>query len=108
MPFAIIDFIYEVTQIPCLENQKFICQSSLFSDFAQLDAQVTEIIKKSTGNMLNKNLLNIFHLYSSNIKTVISCLEGNVPEIYENLSTSNLCQYFVKIVEFFITHLPTL
>ncbi len=108
MPFAIIDFIYEVTQIPCLTNQKFICQSTLFSDFAQLEPQINEVIKKSSPLTINRILVNIFQLYSSNIKTVISCLEGNVPQIYESLSTPNLCLYFVKVVEFFITHLPTL
>lgn len=108
MPFAIVDFIYEVTQIPCIENQIFICQSTLFSDFAQLDAQVNDIIKKSSPITISKNLVNIFHLYSSNIKIVISCLEGNVPQIYENLSSPNLCLYYVKLVQFFITHVPTL
>jgi hypothetical protein len=57
--------------------------------------------------MINKNLVNIFQLYSSNIRTVISCLEGNVPKIYAALSTDKLCEYFVRVVKFFIDNLPT-
>lgn len=45
VPFAIIDFIYEVTQIPCLKNQVYICKSTLFSDFAQLEQQISSMIK---------------------------------------------------------------
>lgn len=74
VPFAIIDFIYEVTQIPCLFNQEFICQSTLFQDFADLGPQINKIVEKSDKYTLNKNLVNIFQLYSSNIRTVISCL----------------------------------
>jgi hypothetical protein len=46
VPISIIDFIYEVTQIPCLPNQLFICKSSLFSDFAMLERHITDIIDK--------------------------------------------------------------
>ena len=43
--FSIIDFIYEVTQIPCLENQLFICKSSWFADFAFLEQQISDKIE---------------------------------------------------------------
>lgn len=46
VPFSIIDFIYEVTQIPCLENQIFICRSTLFSDFAGLEQLIDGLIEK--------------------------------------------------------------
>ncbi len=37
VPLAIVDFIYEVTQIPCVNNQLFLCKNtSYFHDFAQL------------------------------------------------------------------------
>lgn len=41
VPVSIIDFIYEVTQIPCLDNQLFICKNtSFFSDFATLQTTI--------------------------------------------------------------------
>jgi hypothetical protein len=46
VPFSIIDFLYEVTQIPCLKNQLFICESSLFSDFAVLELHIDNLIQK--------------------------------------------------------------
>ncbi len=46
VPFSIIDFIYEVTQIPCLDNQIFLCRSSLFSDFAALEQTIDGLIEK--------------------------------------------------------------
>jgi len=36
VPFSIINFIIEVTQIPCISNQLFLCESSFFHDFANL------------------------------------------------------------------------
>lgn len=82
MPVSIIDFIYEVTQIPCLDNQLFICRSSLFSDFAALELTIDGLIEKKELEPSPRNILIIFSLYSSNIKNVISCLEGNISDIF--------------------------
>lgn len=45
VPFSIIDFIIEVTQIPCIQNQLFLCQSSFFHDFAALEGEIDIAVK---------------------------------------------------------------
>jgi len=44
VPFSIINFIIEVTQIPCINNQLFLCESSYFHDFANLEIEISRQI----------------------------------------------------------------
>jgi hypothetical protein len=55
-----------------------------------------------------ENIGIIIKLYSLNIKNVISCLEGNMNEIYKELSSEDLSKYFVASLAFYIRHIPTL
>ena len=49
VPFAIVDFINEVTSIPCVKNQLFLCKdTSYFHDFAQLKRNISAQINKKT------------------------------------------------------------
>lgn len=41
VPFAIVDFINEVTRIPCIRNQLYLCEdTTYFEDFANLQKMV--------------------------------------------------------------------
>jgi hypothetical protein len=71
-----------------------------------LELLIDGLIEKKELEASYKNILIIFSLYSSNIKNVISCLEGNIGPIFESLSSDVLCKYFVRVLSFYIRYLP--
>lgn len=76
VPLAIVDFIYEVTQIPCVNNQLFLCKNTTyFHDFAQLQKNVSELIAEKVFKSKDIKMLNYF--FAFNIRNCISCLQGN-------------------------------
>ncbi len=116
VPFSIINFIIEVTQIPCISNQLFLCESSYFHDFANLEMEIEKQLK-SEANPANRekwiaatreNVGVINKLYSLCVNNVISCLEGNRRKIYNFLSSEDLSRFFVKCLSFYVKYLPLL
>lgn len=55
-----------------------------------------------------KNIQIINKLYSLCIKNIISCLEGNMEQIYILLSSEDLCRFFIKCLSFYVQYLPLL
>lgn len=109
VPFSIINFIIEVTQIPCISNQLFLCESSFFHDFANLEAEIENQLKsEKIDPKIRGNIEIINKLYSLCINNVISCLEGNKRKIYNFLSSEDLCKFFVRCLSFYVKYLPML
>jgi|JI6StandDraft_1071083.scaffolds.fasta_scaffold25146_2 inositol 1,4,5-triphosphate receptor type 3 len=70
LPLSLIDFLNEVTQLPCIENQITLCKGTFFEDVCLVQKT------KTTGEQseFEKTLLSIFN---KSIDIALSCLEGN-------------------------------
>ena len=97
-----------MTQIPCIHNQLFLCESSFFHDFANLETVIDMQLKEKLISDDIDNITIINKLYSLCIKNVISCLEGNMEQIYNLLSSEDLCRFFVNCFSFYVRYLPIL
>lgn len=104
MSYAIVDFIYEVTQIPCVNNQLFLCKNtSYFHDFAQLER--TTQINIAENRLSKKEIKLLSDFFARNIKNCISCLQGNHEEIRQSLIADDLPSYYVETFGLFINEL---
>jgi hypothetical protein len=43
VPLTVLDFINEINQIPCEENQKTLCKTTFFEDFCYMASYMSDI-----------------------------------------------------------------
>ena len=100
IPSFMLDFLVEVIQLPCLENQIALCKSTFFEDACYLSSFF--MIKVNQVNRLFEtadDLNELQELYNKILIAVMSVLEGNDEKIYEDLQAkleSNFLIDFIK------------
>ncbi|KAL4426931.1 hypothetical protein ABPG74_012931 [Tetrahymena malaccensis] len=120
IPIIISEFLIEVAQVPCLQNQISLCQTSYFEDISLLSQFIEVIIiqikiffiinlnqKKqmeektkiliSFNSQQPEDQINLLDLYSKAIQTALVVFEGNDPQIYEEVM-SKISIEFMQIV----------
>ncbi|KAL4465345.1 hypothetical protein ABPG72_016746, partial [Tetrahymena utriculariae] len=102
IPIIISEFLIEVAQVPCLQNQISLCQTSYFEDISLL-SQFIEQMEEKTSALISFNSkqpeeeINLLDLYSKAIQTALVVFEGNDPQIYEEVM-SKISVEFMQIV----------
>lgn len=81
LPFKIINFLNEIAQIPCYENQLELAESTFFGDVCDfiLNRQHLAEIKSSAREATLKEIIIIIEEF---LKVVVSLLESNKEDIY--------------------------
>ncbi|EAR82683.2 MIR domain protein (macronuclear) [Tetrahymena thermophila SB210] len=102
IPIIISEFLIEVAQVPCLQNQISLCQTSYFEDISLL-SQFIEQVEEKTKTLISFNSqqpeeeINLLDLYSKAIQTALVVFEGNDPQIYEEVM-SKISVEFMQII----------
>lgn len=81
-----LDFVTEITQLPCLENQLTLCKTTFFED----SCYMSQFFHSKTNQMdrlfeLPEDIVNLQELYNKVIMAAMSVLEGNDERIYEEI-----------------------
>lgn len=92
LPLSLIDFLNEVTQLPCIQNQITLCKGTFFEDVCLVQKT------KTTGerSAFESTLLSIFN---KSIDIALSCLEGNEERIFDDLSRKVESFFLVRLIE---------
>lgn len=81
----LLDFINEVTQLPCVENQMDLCKSSYFEDVCFMEAFMTEE-KRSLRLIEDKEDVDkLYEIYNKTVSLALSNMEGNKTTIFEQI-----------------------
>lgn len=105
VPIAIVNFINEVTSIPCVNNQLYLCKdTSYFHDFALLERTVNKAILSNAFS--KENISQLKEFFACNIRNCISCLQGNHEEIRKSLVVDDLPNYYIHVFTLFVRELP--
>ena len=86
IPNFMLDFLIEVIQLPCLENQLTLCRSTFFEDvcyLSQFFASQENLESRLFHSSVDIQCLQ--ELYNKILIAVMSVLEGNDDRIYEDL-----------------------
>lgn len=86
------EFVIEVTQIPCITNQRELCNTSIFQD---IRSYIDKEIDVAAKDVVNESVL---YLMDFVINVGLSLLEGNEDTIYDNLLKSLDAKFLCKIL----------
>lgn len=85
IPLFLLDFVNEVTQLPCVDNQVTFCKSTFLEDlcfmetFMTREKQITMLIESK------ENVDELFEIYNKSVSLVLSNMEGNDDTIFEQI-----------------------
>ncbi|CAK78094.1 unnamed protein product (macronuclear) [Paramecium tetraurelia] len=100
VPIYILDFILEVVQVPCLENQITLCKTTFFEDVCYLVQQLSIRQNQEQRGLLSKpeGMQALFNIYNKIIIIIMSVLEGNDDRIQEDLQKKIDPKFLIEIV----------
>lgn len=105
LPLSVLDFINEINQIPCEENQKTLCKTTFFEDFCYMASYLSDIdnqkerrFVKIEGMGVQIYLEPLYEIYNKCINIVICVLEGNDDTIFRELSTKLENKFLMEII----------
>ena len=76
IPKYILGFIGEISQIPCLENQKSFMKSTYFEDLSYMASYFISAKNQTFRKFQEKDLGELFNIYEESIKLALSNFEG--------------------------------
>jgi len=85
IPLFLLDFVNEVTQLPCFENQVTFCKSTFLEDlcfmetFMTKEKQITMLIESK------ENVDELYQIYNKSVSLVLSNMEGNDDVVFEQI-----------------------
>jgi hypothetical protein len=85
IPLFLLDFVNEVTQLPCVDNQVTFCKSTFLEDlcfmetFMTKEKQITMLIESK------ENVDDLFQIYNKSVSLVLSNMEGNDDILFEQI-----------------------
>jgi hypothetical protein len=85
IPLFLLDFVNEVTQLPCVENQVTFCKSTFLEDLCFMEAFMT---KEKQITMLiesKENVDELFDIYNKSVSLVLSNMEGNDDVVFDQI-----------------------
>jgi hypothetical protein len=89
LPSCVLDFINEINQIPCEDNQKTLCKTTFFEDFCYMASYLSDIDNQKERRFVKIEGMNVqmfleplYEIYNKCINIVICVLEGNDDSIY--------------------------
>lgn len=100
IPSFMLDFLIEVIQLPCLENQITLCKSTFFEDACYLSQFFLN--KQNQQNRLfekSDDLNELQELYNKILIAVMSVLEGNDEKIYEDLQHKLESRFLIDFIK---------
>ena len=94
LPLSVLDFINEINQIPCEDNQKTLCKTTFFEDFCYMASYLSDQENLKERRFVKISGMNVQYfveplseIYIKCINIVICVLEGNDESIYRELAT---------------------
>ncbi|CAD8065958.1 unnamed protein product [Paramecium primaurelia] len=102
VPIYILDFILEVVQVPCLENQITLCKTTFFEDVCYLVQQLSDKQNQEQRGLLIEpecqGMQALFNIYNKIIIIIMSVLEGNDERIQEDLQKKIDPKFLIEII----------
>ncbi|KAM3129578.1 hypothetical protein pb186bvf_018329 [Paramecium bursaria] len=93
----ILDFIIEIIQVPCLQNQLTLCKTTFFEDSCYLLQHLS-----SNQNLQQRQLDDrkdqLQNIYDKILMVIMSALEGNDEKIYEDLQNKLEPKFLQEII----------
>ncbi|CAD8078308.1 unnamed protein product [Paramecium sonneborni] len=103
VPIYILDFILEVVQVPCLENQITLCKTTFFEDVCYLVQQLSIRQNQEQRGFLEdlegQGMQALFNIYNKIIIIIMSVLEGNDERIQEDLQKKIDPKFLIEIIK---------
>ncbi|CAD8077595.1 unnamed protein product [Paramecium sonneborni] len=97
IPIYILDFILEVVQVPCLENQITLCKTTFFEDVCYLVQQLSIEKNQEQRGLKDSGMQSLFNIYNKIIIIIMSVLEGNDERIQEDLQKKIDPKFLIEI-----------
>ncbi|CAD8133692.1 unnamed protein product [Paramecium octaurelia] len=99
IPASILDFINEVIQLPCIENQITLCHTTFFEDvsnmahfFANKSNQLQRLFDTED------DLQELQELFNKILQTVLLVLEGNEEKIYKDIQNKLEASFLISFL----------
>lgn len=64
LPLSLIYFIYEVTQLPCIDNQIALCKGTFYEDICRVNRELSDDIAKEMAGLGNEESKIILRIYN--------------------------------------------
>ncbi|CAD8049274.1 unnamed protein product [Paramecium sonneborni] len=99
IPASILDFINEVIQLPCIENQITLCHTTFFEDVSNMAHFFT-----NKSNQLQRlfdtedDLQELQELFNKILQTVLLVLEGNEEKIYKDIQNKLEASFLISFL----------
>ena len=77
LPLSLIYFIYEVTQVPCIDNQIALCKGTFYEDVCRVNRELRDSKVIEAANIGDEEKSILLRTYNKSIEMALSCLEGN-------------------------------
>ncbi|CAD8053653.1 unnamed protein product [Paramecium sonneborni] len=100
IPQSMLDFVNEVIQLPCIDNQITLCNTTFFEDASHMAQFFND--KSNQINRLFENsedLQELQELQNKILQAVLSVLEGNEEKIYKDLSNKLEAQFLINFLQ---------
>lgn len=100
IPQFMIDFLIEIIQLPCLDNQIMLCKTTFYEDACYMNR-----FFQSRANQVSRKfekpdeLWDLQELYNKIFISVISVLEGNDEKIYDDLQNKLEPKFLIDFME---------
>ena len=85
IPLNLLDFINEVTQLPCVENQITLCKSSYFEDVCFMETSMTKEKRELRLILENEDRDKLYEIYNKTVGLALSNMEGNKAIIFQQI-----------------------
>lgn len=109
IPEKILDFINEIAQIPCYDNQTELSKSTFFEDICQFVSDITTFVRtrssatRSNPKYTEEQFLQLYPhvvvIIERFLRIIVSLLESNIDEIYESFINKLDLHFFRKVTE---------
>ncbi|KAM3147677.1 hypothetical protein pb186bvf_000005 [Paramecium bursaria] len=100
IPSSIMDFLIEIIQLPCVDNQINLCHTTFFEDVSHM-SKVMSDPKNQKPRLFEtqEDFQELHELQNKILVAVLSVLEGNNEKIFKDLENKLEAQFLVQFLE---------